>query len=69
MLENKRKNSSRLRFVIFLFLLIRVTLIVPLYSIVCDTLFISKHITLTLQNNFGKRYKNSKTKSLLTVCS
>ena len=68
-MENKRKNSFRLRFFIFLFLLIRITLIVPLYSIVYGTLFISKHTTLTLQNNFGKGYKNSKTKSLLTVCS
>ena len=44
---NKRESLFSLHFVLFLFSLITTSLIVHLYSIVYDILFIRRHITLT----------------------
>ena len=64
---NKRKILLCLNFVPFLFSIIKITLIVHLFSIVHDALVIKRHIALTLRNHFIKNYKNSKTISLVTL--
>lgn len=64
---NKRKILFCLNFVSFLFSIIKITLIVHLFSVVHDALVIKRHIALTLQKYFIKNYKNSKTISLITL--